>query len=233
MNEQRIQVALDINQKFCFLCGKEFYTSFPDSWAYKTDASILGHRRLFCSWKCLRAYEKEEELNKEMKRKITPKNKRKAIEIAISGGDPLEYLRECGSSAPEGGGYIIKKGLKGSDPETYDMLPEKYKPAAERKKVEVPEVVPDVKIDGAIRIETPEANRIEVVQVPERPPVMEYKTTGISTPIGDWQYFRKQGYLDWTPLDGNGPVSMSLEEWRELMRLFPEIRKVLEVEMDE
>lgn len=60
---------------------------------------------------------------------------------------------------------------------------------------------------------------------------MEYRTTGISTQIGDWQYFKKSGYLDWTPLDGNGIVSMSLEEWKELMKLFPEVLKVLEVEL--
>lgn len=59
---------------------------------------------------------------------------------------------------------------------------------------------------------------------------MEYKTTGISTPIGDWQYIKKAGYLDWTTLSGE-TISMSLEEWKELMKLFPEVLKVLEVEL--
>ena len=60
--------------------------------------------------------------------------------------------------------------------------------------------------------------------------VASYSTTGISTPIGDWQYIKKAGYLDWTTLTGE-TVSMSLEEWKELMELFPEVLKVLEVKL--
>lgn len=103
-----------------------------------------------------------------------------------------------------------------------------------------------VKVDGPLRIETPETNKVEVVEV--RAPgfahdgpkpgerinvtftAMEYKTTGISTPIGDWQYIKKAGYLDWTTLTGE-TVSMNLEEWKEFMKLFPEVLKVLEVRL--
>ena len=98
------------------------------------------------------------------------------------------------------------------------------------EKMETPEAVPEVKLTGPIRIETPEANRVEVVETPEKPNLIEYRVTGISTEAGDFQYFRKQGFLDWTTLDGTA-VSMSLAEWAALMRVFPEVRRVLGVEM--
>lgn len=95
-----------------------------------------------------------------------------------------------------------------------------------QKAVEIPEQVPTVKLDGPLNIETPEPEKVKFICT-----TMEYKTTGISTPIGDWQYFKKSGYLDWTPIGENAVVSLNLEEWKELIKLFPEVLKVLGVEM--
>jgi len=113
-----------------------------------------------------------------------------------------------------------------------------------------PVYVATVKVDGAPKIETPEANKVEAVEVPEKmekvnielikrvyPPAeelfpeFEHRITGIETQIGDFQYFRRNGYLDWTPLDGNGTVSMTVEEWKDLLKLMPLIAKRLGVEL--
>ena len=59
--------------------------------------------------------------------------------------------------------------------------------------------------------------------------LIEYKVTGIDTGIGSFQYFRKSGYLDWTPLDDNGTVSLTVEEWRELLKQLPEVMDILKV----
>ena len=59
---------------------------------------------------------------------------------------------------------------------------------------------------------------------------MEMRVTGVSTEAGDFQYFRKQGFLDWTTLDGTA-VSMSLAEWSALLRVFPKVVRLLGVEM--
>ena len=98
------------------------------------------------------------------------------------------------------------------------------------KKVEVPEQVPVVKVDGKLKIETPEGN-MTVIATKEPPKKSEYKVTGIGTTVGDFNYFKRSGYVDWTPLDSNGPVSMNLEEWKEFMKVFPEAMKVLGVEL--
>ena len=116
------------------------------------------------------------------------------------------------------------------------------RPGPKPKKIEIPEgnmtviatkeppKVPTVKVDGPLRIETPEAGKVEVVPVlPEKP--IEFKITGIDTAVGTFQYFKKSGYVDWCPFDGNGPVSMNLEEWKEFMKVFPEAMKVLGVEL--
>ena len=129
-----------------------------------------------------------------------------------------------------------------------------FKPAvdlsAPAKKIEKPEgnmtviatkeppQVPTVKLDGALRIETPEAGKVEVISKEcigvkpiENGLEFEYRVTGIDTAVGSFIYSKKLGYVDWDPQDGNGPVSMNLEEWKEFMKVFPVAMKVLGVEL--
>lgn len=208
----------------CAMCGKSFDVLYPDLWRYKRGSLFL------CSWSCLRQFDEgEKAMNK-----ITLKQKQKAVEIAISGGNPIEYLRSCGSTAPDKLWCYIKTVLKKKEPETFAKIPD-----LRRKKPEAPEAEAKpatLKLDGPIRIQTPEKiidlPDEKVMQIPkELPQPFEYRTTGISTAIGDFQYFRKSGYLDWTPLDGNGTVSMNTEEWKELLKLIPDVARVLGVEL--
>lgn len=60
--------------------------------------------------------------NEEMK-KVTLEQKKKAVDIALSGGNPLDYLKEIGSKQPAALWYAIKKVLKEADPEKYGKLP--------------------------------------------------------------------------------------------------------------
>ena len=41
----------------CPQCKVDFYPEVPNIWAYKR--SIKGNDALFCSWRCLRAYEEK------------------------------------------------------------------------------------------------------------------------------------------------------------------------------
>lgn len=222
----------------CPVCGKRFPVLYQTIWTYKRGGNYL------CSYDCMRRYDRGEI---GMEQKITKEMREEAVRIALKGGNYLKYLRECGSGNPSAHWALIKKKMMKNDPETYEKL---AKLTVRKKLVETPEgefTPATVKIDGPIRIETPEKKKVEVIEIPERgwpndgqkpgdrlhviATTMMYKTTGISTPIGDWQYFKKNGYLDWTPLDGNGTVSLNLEEWKELMKLFPEVLKVLGVEL--
>jgi len=55
-------------------------------------------------------------------KKIALADKKKAVEIAIGGGDPLEYLRKCGSKNPQALWYMIKKNLQEVEPDQYAKL---------------------------------------------------------------------------------------------------------------
>lgn len=229
----------------CQVCGKRFDVLWPNQWAYKDGKKFL------CSYGCMRRMERGE---KDME-KFTKEQRQEAIRIALDGGDVKAYLKSIGSTSPDNLWYYMKTQLRKKDPETWEKLAKAAgkktvtaKPIAAKQigglcpppaEVETPEgefTPATVKVDGPIRIETPEKiidlPDEKVMQIPkELPKPFEYRTTGISTAIGDFQYFRKSGYLDWTPLDGNGTVSMNTEEWKELLKLIPDVARVLGVEL--
>ena len=114
--------------------------------------------------------------------------------------------------------------------------------------IETPEPA-TIQVDGPIRIETKEPEKIFVATVKEGEPEdagelkrvyppaeelfpkFEHRITGIETQIGDFQYFRKTGYLDWTPVDIDETISMTVAEWKELLKLMPLIAERLGVEL--
>lgn len=213
----------------CQVCGKKFDVLWPNQWAYKDGKKFL------CSYGCMRRMERGE---KDME-KFTKEQRQEAIRIALDGGDVKAYLKSIGSTSPENLWYYMKTQLRKKDPETWEKL---AKVDGRKKKPEKPTEAPTVKLDGPIRIETPEKNKVEVIETPEKqigglypPPegkkAYERRYTAVETSAGDFQFFRKQGYLDWTPLDGNGTVSMSIEEWREFFRVFPLMAADLGVEL--
>ena len=122
----------------CPVCGKEFDILYPGLWAYKWGA------KFFHTYSCLQKYrEQMTDKRRAGTMKITLEHKKKAVEIAAGGGNPLEYLRWLGCKNPSAVWSNIKMKLRGADPETYAKLPDL------RKKKEAQAAV--VKIDGPIR----------------------------------------------------------------------------------
>jgi hypothetical protein len=194
--------------KNCPVCGKAFEVLYPDLWRYKRDMTLL------CTWGCMRALDDKKGVNRDMA--LTKAQKQAVIEMLLNGENPNEFIKNCGIKNPTCTVWNLKQYLKKYDRETWEKL--QPKPAAPA--VEIPE--------APVKAEIPE--RPAPVQVPEKPKLIEYRVTGISTEAGDFQYYRKQGFLDWTTLDGTA-VSMSLAEWAELMRVFPEVVRVLGVDL--
>ena len=225
----------------CPVCGKRFDVLWPNQWAYKSDKKFL------CSYGCVRRMEKGD-LKME---KFTKEQRQETIRIALEGGDPKAYLKSIGSTAPDKLWYYMKTQLMKKDPETWEKLKkmEGKKVIAKPVKqigglcpppaeVETPEgeyAPATVKLDGPIRIQTPEKifdiPASKRMNIPELPKPLEYRVTGISTSIGDFQYFRRNGYLDWTPIDNNPLVSLKVEEWKELLKVLPDVAQVLGVEL--
>jgi hypothetical protein len=101
--------------------------------------------------------------------------------------------------------------------------------------------IPQIKVDGPIRIEAEEPEKVEVLPVsmdaiPADGPLMrggmEYRVTGIQTEIGDFQYYPRNKYLDWIPSAcPEEVVSMNVEEWLQLLSDLPKIMGVLGVKV--
>jgi hypothetical protein len=199
--------------KNCPICGKAFDVLYPDIWRYKRN------NRFLCSWKCIRLFDGKEE--KQVKERVSVKRTR------MGRDDMAEAVRMWKANDPGLDQYLTDHGI------THIC---KWKQnARDRYGVAAPATV---KVDGPLRIETPETNKVEVVETPEKsrvamkpvPPPIEYRVTGISTTAGDFRYMKRLGYIDWTTLTGE-TISMNLEEWKELMKVWPFVLKVLEVEL--
>ena len=196
--------------KNCPICGKAFDVLWPELWRY------VRKNRYLCSWKCIRLYDKEKKEEEQMKKDNEPIKR-----LRMSKDDMAEAVRLWRENDPGLEQYLKDHGINhiGKWKQNQKLRYGKSVPAA------------TVNVDGPIRIQTKEPAQVEVLTVGTPvPPPFEYKTTGISTAVGDFQYFRKNGYLDWTDLNGE-TVSMNLEEWREFMKIFPFVLKTLEVEL--
>ena len=91
--------------------------------------------------------------------------------------------------------------------------------------------IAQVKVDGALRIETPEADMIEIVETPEKPkePVKVYTVTGIRVEnFGEFYYDQKFNSIDWRTEEGD-EISLPPIGWKNLMHEMPDILKALGV----
>ena len=61
-----------------------------------------------------------------MATRVSLEQKKKAVQIALDGGNPFDFLRDCGSKEPAGLWWTIKQNLKKVDPETYAKLPKPF-----------------------------------------------------------------------------------------------------------
>jgi len=114
---------------------------------------------------------KHERTEREVKhRKLTNEEKKRAVQIAIDGGDPRRYLgNELGLLDPQAAWWKIKNALKTADPDLYAKLPERldYKKTGNfaKKDKGMPkqaEKPATVKVDGPIRIETEKPEEVTV-----------------------------------------------------------------------
>ena len=198
----------------CPVCRTERDILYPDKWVYKRGARYL------CSYKCMRAYDAKES-EKKMNRTFTDEQREKAVQIAIAGGDPFEYLRECGSKGPTGLWQQIKKRLKEEDPDTYAMLPAKYKPVKKGQKKEVVKLAEPVEA-------MPAEEKTEKVK-PLTFDGMEI-TAIRHQDLGEFYYDKEYNSIDWRNQCGD-EVSLNPGRWKLLLEDLPKIMKLLGVEL--
>ena len=215
--------------KQCPVCRKEFTVLWPHQWAYKRNWP--SHPVYYCSWKCLRANDKEEgERQMGKPRRISEDQVKEAVRIAIETGDPREYLRDLGFENPAQKWHEIKKKVKASDPKTYEKLPrvcgKKSKPVQDEPTLA--DAVQGMTEAAETFFGECENMGLKIAKVPEaKAPGIEFRVNGIDTELGSFRYYKRSGYLDWE--SENDTVSLNVDEWRQLIRDLPKIMEILGV----
>jgi hypothetical protein len=209
----------------CPVCHKTFIVPNKRSWAYKKMSQLI------CSWTCLRALEMKKGEDKGMRAKVPEETKQEALRIAIAGGNPIEAL-EPYTRNPKAMWWAIKAKVKETDPETYAKLPDlrnMRKPAKEEKPVTAADAMAACQDAADTFFGQCRDMGLLKDQPAESEPEMEYKVTGIRTELGNFQYYKKTGFIDWTPNDGNDTASLNLDEWKQFINDWPKVLKALGV----
>ena len=177
----------------CPMCGKAFDVLWPDQWVFKRN------KRFICSWSCLRAADNKKGVEKSVN---LSERDQKAVEIALEGRNPVEYLKTMGSKNPSAAWYNVKQKVKETDPETYAKLPARI--VSEKKPEQAPE--------------------------PAEPDVLDScMYTAIRHPkYGEFYHDVDHNCIDWRAPDGD-EMTMDLVGWKNLSRDLPKILKKLGV----
>ena len=243
----------------CPICGTRRVIYWPHLWPYKSKGEYL------CSENCLVAFDTKEfkkrfglieptrKKGKGKMKKLTLQQKKKAVQIAIAGGNPLSYLRELGIKNPTTSWSCIKGGLAKSDPETFKKIQDNEKPRQLTAKVEGPVIVDGpAEIPEAVpaEVETPERFQyhpspvIRAIEEKQGKPidqiiaekqetmyqgheVLGYKVTSIQhEKLGEFYHDWKHNKIDWRA-PGGEEISMSPTCWWDLAEAVPEIMAII------
>lgn len=242
-----------LDTKVCAVCGKHFSVLYPQLWCYKF--GFAKKAIWFCSYGCMRVHDKKKE--ERIVKKITLNEKKRAVEEALAGKDPREYLKSIGVGNPNTCWETIQRYYRTNDPETYRKICEAgFGRKCDTEPVAVAAKVAKVKITGPVEIETPEAKKVEVVETPELkmgpipkptenidvPPLKpglrglnssDFEVSAIKHPcLGEFYYDQKFNMIDWRTPEGE-EVSMSPKAWKELYLLIPDVMGILRVVDDD
>lgn len=238
-------IANPYGDKICPECGKGFFVNLPEQWVYKR--TIGNTVRHFCSWKCVRAFDKKigERKNGGKMRLVTDEQKKEAVRIVLDGGDPRPFLEGLGVKAPEVMWYDIKGKLKLEDPETYGKLPRALPPrkktpeaaqeepktagdAMEACKAAADKFFGECEAMGLLKAETPEQQKICKPVIYDGMIIREVESL-----FGRLRRSDVHGsiYLDFEPTDFADVLSYTVDQWRSFFRDLKDCAAILGVEL--
>ena len=192
-----------LEMRKCGMCGKDFAVLYPHLWRFKRLEG--AQKKYFCSWGCVREFDQKGVEKVEMSEK-----NRKAVEIALDGGNPIEYLKKEGSKNPSAAWYSIKAQVKEKDPETYAKLP------------------------GRIAMKEPEKKKITE---PEKQKITKpvnyagFEMMLVRSMETGYRYEWSQEFDLFTIRAIGDELTLSLEDMRKMYRELPEAAAVLGVEL--
>lgn len=182
-----------------------------------------------------------------MARKITLEQKKKAVQIAIDGGNPIDYLRMCGSKNPVNLWSVIKASLKQADPETYAKIPDRRKngakklnekkddPTMESEEVEdfhVEEIDEDVPAILTARVATEDTVHVKVKKITKPVNYDGFDVCGVRGKFGKYSFSDINGkqWLDFDDPSGD-TLSFPVEDWKDFLTELRKAAAVLGVEL--
>ena len=144
-----------LEMRKCGICGKRFAVLYPHLWRYKRQQGPV--KKYFCSWKCVRKFDQKGVEKVELSEKA-----RKALEIAVTGGNPIEFLKDEGSKNPSAAWYNIKMQAKEKDPETFAKLPARITAEQVKQKITAePEKINIQMVKGSVGFEIAQVRSLE------------------------------------------------------------------------
>ena len=231
--------------KRCPICGKRFTVMWPHQWAFKRGKP---HPKFYCSWKCLRTLDKENGDDKPVKHaKVDLVDKKKAVEIALAGGDPLKYLKDHGAGNAPKMWYTIKQHLKETDPEKFSRLPDMRANGNNRKKPETEKAEEAPTLADAMTGMKDAADKFFSAcdemglktNKPEKPKIMQpvnYDGMMVREVEGLFGRYRRTDigsatYIDYESKDGADELSMTVEHWKAFIVEILDAGRILGVEL--
>ena len=231
--------------KLCPVCGKRFTVMWPHQWAFKRGKP---NQKFYCSWKCLRTLDKENGDDKPVKHaKVALEDKKKAVEIALAGGDPLKYLKDHGAGNAWSMWYAIKENLKIRQPETYRKLPDLRLKGNSRKKPETEKAEEAPTLADAmtgmkeatddffgkceemgLKMDNPEKSKIT------KPVNYDgFNVRAVEGKFGSYHFQEIGGkqWIDYENKEGADELSMTVDQWRGFIAEIREAARVLGVEL--
>lgn len=167
------------------------------------------------------------------KAKVTLEHKKKAVQIAIDGGDPLKYLKDHGAGNPAAMWYTIKQNVKDTAPETFSKIPDLRAKASEPKTAE--DAMTGMK-DAADEF----FGKCEEMGLKVNGEKVKKPSLTVSGPItvsairhknfGEFYHDYDHNCIDWRTPEGD-EVSLSVPGWKNLIEELPGLFKMLGVEM--
>ena len=208
--------------KVCPICGRNRVIFWPEFWVYRRGSTY------YCSANCMdisiirdtkllneigRKRRKELIDMSDTRRYIKPEERNEALELYndIGKQTAVDYLTKIGIPNPE-------KCLKNLLARFKDTTP-----------------AATVKVDGPIRIQTKEPEKIEVIE-PENPTRVIRKMFGFEVSairddvMGEFYYDIKYNRIDWRSPDGT-EVSLSPTVWKSFSEKIPAVLNALGVKL--
>lgn len=235
-----------IDIKTCRQCGNKFSVLYPDLWVYRE--GYQNHTRWFCSWKCLRAFRGVTKgVGEQVPLKYVNRDRmeiaREVLKEIEEGRSPIKYMETLGYTNPTQAFMDLKTWVRKKDPELGAKFPTKRKP-------EKTATVPTVKVDGPLRIETPEAHNVDIVETPEQAVIknkvvdlmeefkirnpLQYEEFTVREVEGLFGRYRRsdigqETYIDFEPPECVDVISNTITQWSSFMKELKRAAQVLGV----